>query len=117
MRYSPRSSVTAERTFSIKTGLEASTVTPGKTAPDVSVTSPEIVAALVPWLAAGDGRRSNARTRRPRLRERYMGSSFPRKRDRDNAGPPGTYVVTPKAHHTPRINKLSTPECGVAQKI
>jgi hypothetical protein len=33
-------SVTADRTFSIKTGLAASTVTPGSTAPDVSLTVP-----------------------------------------------------------------------------
>src|SRR5262245_41316588 len=37
---SPPSSVTAVRTFSINTGLDASTVTPGKTAPDVSLTTP-----------------------------------------------------------------------------
>jgi hypothetical protein len=30
------------RTFSIKTSLEASTVTPGSTAPDVSLTTPVI---------------------------------------------------------------------------
>ena len=55
MRYSPRSSVTALRTFSMRTGLDASTVTPGITAPDVSVTRPAMVAELVPWLQADDG--------------------------------------------------------------
>jgi hypothetical protein len=42
MRYWPEPSVTAERTFSINAGLEASTVTPGNTAPDVSLTTPAI---------------------------------------------------------------------------
>jgi S-formylglutathione hydrolase FrmB len=39
-RYSPALSVTAERTFSIKAGLAASTVTPGATAPEESRTTP-----------------------------------------------------------------------------
>ena len=42
MRYCPEPSVTAERTFSIRTGLDASTVTPGSTPPDVSLTTPVI---------------------------------------------------------------------------
>jgi hypothetical protein len=36
MRYCPVPSVTAERVFSISAGLDASTVTPGSTAPDAS---------------------------------------------------------------------------------
>ena len=40
MMYRPSPSVTAERLFSMSTGLEASTVTPGSTAPDVSFTIP-----------------------------------------------------------------------------
>src|SRR5712691_5958131 len=55
MRYSPRSSVTALRTFSISTGLDASTVTPGRTPPDPSVATPEMLAALVPWAVAATG--------------------------------------------------------------
>src|SRR5688500_3323532 len=39
-RYWPVPSVTAVRTFSIRTGLEASTVTPGSTAPGASRTTP-----------------------------------------------------------------------------
>src|SRR3977135_2243578 len=58
-RYSPRSSVTALRTFSMRTGLDASTVTPGSTAPDVSVMTPAMVAELVPCADAGTG--ANAR--------------------------------------------------------
>src|SRR6476660_9629100 len=40
MRYRPLPSVTAVRTFSMSAGLAASTVTPGSTAPVVSLTSP-----------------------------------------------------------------------------
>src|SRR5437762_7396819 len=40
MRYSPSSSVRTERTFSMRAGLVASTVTPGSTAPDVSLRTP-----------------------------------------------------------------------------
>ena len=40
MRYWPEPSVTAVRAFSISAGLEASTVTPGSTAPDASLTTP-----------------------------------------------------------------------------
>jgi hypothetical protein len=39
----PEESVVAVRTFSISTGLEASTVTPGSTAPDASLTVPDSV--------------------------------------------------------------------------
>src|SRR5262245_8105990 len=40
IRYCPVLSVTAERVFSMSTGLEASTVTPGRTAPEASRTVP-----------------------------------------------------------------------------
>src|SRR5688572_10095759 len=43
IRYWPDPSVTEDRTFSIRTSLAASTVTPGSTAPDESVTTPVIV--------------------------------------------------------------------------
>ena len=42
MRYWPLPSVVADRTFSISAGLAASTVTPGSTAPDGSLTMPVI---------------------------------------------------------------------------
>src|SRR5258708_23614774 len=45
MRYKPALSVTALRTFSMSTSLDASTVTPGRTAPDVSLTVP----VIAPW--------------------------------------------------------------------
>jgi hypothetical protein len=42
MRYCPVPSVTAERVFSMRTGLAASTVTPGSTAPEASLITPLI---------------------------------------------------------------------------
>ena len=44
MRYWPVSSVRTERTFSIRTGLAASTVAPGNTLPESSFTTPVIAA-------------------------------------------------------------------------
>src|SRR5262245_8755314 len=44
MVYTPAPSVTTVRVFSISAGLEASTVTPGSTAPEASLTTPEILA-------------------------------------------------------------------------
>jgi hypothetical protein len=58
MRYWPASSVTATRTFSIRAGLEASTVTPGSTPPDWSLTVP----VRVPCANASDGSRAAATT-------------------------------------------------------
>src|SRR5882672_1627797 len=51
MRYWPEPSVTAERVFSMSAGLEASTVTPGRTAPDASFTVPVMEA----WANAAAG--------------------------------------------------------------
>src|SRR5437762_2789842 len=44
MRYWPVPSVTTVRTFSVNAELDASTVTPGRTPPDESLTTPAIVA-------------------------------------------------------------------------
>src|SRR4051812_33811162 len=44
IRYWPLLSLTPARTFSISTGLAASIVTPGSTAPELSLTVPEIEA-------------------------------------------------------------------------
>src|SRR5437764_182350 len=49
--YRPEPSVTTVRTFSMRAGLDASTVTPGRTAPEVSFTVPAI-AALAPLVCA-----------------------------------------------------------------
>jgi hypothetical protein len=43
IEYRPSSSVTVVRTFSISTGLDTSTMTPGSAPPDSSLTVPEIV--------------------------------------------------------------------------
>src|SRR5436190_5935117 len=42
MLYRPSLSLTAVRTFSISAGLDASTVTPGSTPPELSLTTPAI---------------------------------------------------------------------------
>src|SRR5204863_5631752 len=59
IRYWPEPSVTAERVFSISTGLETSTVTPGSTAPDVSLTTP-VTDARTPWAETADGDNATA---------------------------------------------------------
>src|SRR6185503_3902928 len=59
MRYWPVPSVTTDRTRSISAGLVASTVTPGSTAPDESLTTPVMDA----WAYAAHGMiASHART-------------------------------------------------------
>src|SRR5687768_15492806 len=55
-RYCPPPSVTAARTFSISAGLDASTLTPGSTAPEVSRTVPVMTA----WAIANCGRTNDA---------------------------------------------------------
>src|SRR5262245_59926272 len=59
IRYCPLPSVTAVRTFSIRTGLDASTVTPGRTAPEASRTTPAMVACA----RAAAGAATSARTK------------------------------------------------------
>ena len=56
--YWPVPSVTTARTFSIRAGLDASTVTPGRTAPDVSLTTP----AMEPCALAAAGKSTNPTT-------------------------------------------------------
>src|SRR5947207_2353493 len=59
IRYWPAPSVVTERTFSINTGLDASTVTPGSTAPVASLTAP----AMEAWAKASAGKNTvHART-------------------------------------------------------
>src|SRR5215471_9551861 len=60
MRYCPLPSVIAVRTFSISAGLEASTVTPGRTASDASRTTPASVACA--YATAGARNRNPTRT-------------------------------------------------------
>jgi hypothetical protein len=64
-------SLTADRTRSMSEGLAASTVTPGNTAPDVSLTVPEM--ALV-WADAAAGMNASsaaANTKRARVRMQH----------------------------------------------
>src|SRR5437773_12404485 len=63
MRYWPVPSVTTVRTFSIRTGLAASTLTPGSTPPDASLTVPAIDACAY----ANDGKATIAAIRIPQL--------------------------------------------------
>src|SRR2546427_3362143 len=75
--YRPCPSVTALRTFSIRAGLAASTVTPGSTAPVVSLTSPAIAPVEAVCARAGQGRtiRPNTLTRQTPVVPR-IASSF-----------------------------------------
>src|SRR5215470_15736806 len=62
MRYWPVPSLTAVRVFSMRTGLDTSTVTPGRTAPDVSFTTP-VIDASTPCAEAIDGTRAATASR------------------------------------------------------
>src|SRR4051812_39178081 len=64
MRKRPRSSVTTVRTFSISAGLDASTETPGRTAPELSRAEP----AMDAWANADAGRRIDTANRNTALR-------------------------------------------------
>src|ERR1044072_1621205 len=68
MRYWPEPSVTTDRCFSMTTGLAASTVTPGSTAPEVSRTTP----VIEPWAATAAGNTSIADTTTTALATRVM---------------------------------------------
>src|SRR5262245_54854082 len=78
MLYRPSLSVTTLRVFSISAGLDASTVTPGNTAPDVSLTTPAIPLADACCAAATDGNSNvHVTTMTPKPpRVRTIGSSF-----------------------------------------
>src|SRR5258708_1455321 len=52
MLYRPSPSVTTVRTFSIRAGLAASTVTPGRPAPDASLMMPAMPDAVDSWAHA-----------------------------------------------------------------
>src|SRR2546422_10056645 len=85
MRSRPVSSVTAERTCSINAGLFASTVTPGNTAPEVSVTTP--VSAAPAWARATVGTKTRQMVRiksicaRMTVLLKFVGKAFGRWRD------------------------------------
>src|SRR5436190_14805208 len=65
MRKRPRSSVTAVRTFSISAGLDASTDTPGMTAPELSRAEP----AMAAWANADAGTRVDTAIRSTALKK------------------------------------------------
>src|SRR5258705_10548325 len=69
MRYWPVASVTTDRTLSIRAGLAASTRTPGRTAAEVSLTTPVIAACA----KAVDGRSTETRTNRRAHGDRWIG--------------------------------------------
>src|SRR6266850_2303841 len=69
MRYCPVASVTTDRTRSIRAGLAASTRTPGRTPPELSLTTPVIAACA----EAVDGRSTETRTNRRAHRDRWIG--------------------------------------------
>src|SRR6188474_316719 len=58
--YWPDPSVTAARVFSMRAGLDTSTVTPGSTAPEVSLATPAIVACWARAAAGNKARHRNA---------------------------------------------------------
>src|SRR5512138_1046426 len=68
MRYWPVASVTTDRTLSIKAGLAASTRTPGRTPPELSLTTPVIAA----WAKTVDGKSSATRTKRGAHEDRLI---------------------------------------------
>src|SRR5262245_45668229 len=76
------------RTFSIRAGLAASTVTPGRTAPDVSLTTAEMDAWA--YAAAGASTRQAIANRIPLEAGMSMLFSFARSGTR--TGPPTTYL-------------------------
>src|SRR5688572_6291111 len=90
IRYCPPPSVTTVRTFSMSTGLLASTVTPGSTAPDVSFTVPVIVACANAMVGMSTARatrcpiRTNARITYP---------------------PDSNALQRPRAHRCPRCER------------
>ena len=59
--YWPEPSLTAVRTFSISAGLATSTVTPGRTAPDASLTTPATVPSCWAEAAAAMARHATRR--------------------------------------------------------
>src|SRR5262245_29239650 len=84
--YCPESSVTTARTFSISAGLDASTVTPGNTAPEASFTTPASEACAH---AAVGQRTTNAANRAADLKSlAIVAPLFLPVHRRDGDGPP-----------------------------
>jgi hypothetical protein len=94
MRYCPDPSVTAVRVFSVNAGLEASTVTPGSTAPDASFTVPDNCAPPA-WAnaSAGASRSRNARVTRDFAETRILTSLLRPLRGARRIGRAGTWTL------------------------
>src|SRR4051812_16003600 len=71
MRYWPLPSVTTERVFSISAGLDTSTLTPGSTAPEESLTTP-VTEPDRPWADAVDNRPTTATANNAAVRNARM---------------------------------------------
>src|SRR5262245_22240138 len=84
MRYCPSASVTADRTRSMRSGLEASTVTPGSTPPELSRTTPLMDA----WANADDEDRTSRVTAMASHTLR-MGAPFTKRRSKRPADSTG----------------------------
>src|SRR6266852_6776108 len=96
--YRPSPSVTTVRAFSIRAGLAASTVTPGSTPPDVSLTTPAIPLACCAHVADGN---STTQARATRLAPATLVHAF-------DIVPPSKVVTLPCASaYTP--NQVSPP--------
>src|SRR5215475_11677756 len=68
MRYWPVASVTTDRTLSIRAGLAASTRTPGRTPPELSLTTPVIAACA----KTVDGKSNETSTKRGAHEDRLI---------------------------------------------
>src|SRR5688572_33427893 len=94
MRKLPVPSVITDRTFSISAGLAASTVTPGSTAPDVSLTTPPMEACA--YAAPGTSTRQAIANRIPfKARIRFLSFAPPRQPGRVRALGHGASEASP----------------------
>src|ERR1044071_5776392 len=94
MRNWPLPSVVAVRTFSINTGLAASTVTPGSTAPEVSFTTPVMEACAIAAAGTSTAATSPARIL-PILRIDLPPCLHSTQPDLTRSGLPGTVLLLP----------------------
>src|SRR6266852_3866119 len=97
--YRPSPSVTTVRAFSIRAGLAASTVTPGSTPPDVSLTTPAIPLACCAHVTDGN---STTQARATRLAPATLVHAF-------DIVPPSKVVTLPCA-------SAYTPKSGVSAR-
>src|SRR5688572_18499053 len=94
MRYCPAASVVTRRTFSISAGLLASTVTPGKTAPVASRTTPAIAPACCADTRAGNNSATTAARTNLRVFLRVISAPYMGPTTRHDGGEYSVVVVT-----------------------